>query len=236
MKTIFINTIIGCVLLSMPALAARPDAKRDAKHEVKPEVKHEVKEYSGFLVDYSQLKPGPEGGVAKVYKKEDADFKKYKKIMLDHVVFYLKEESAHKGIDPVELAELSQQFHKAAVEELDIAYPLVGKPGPDVMRVRVAITDLELPEKSKDAVNTVLPAGFVVSTVKSGAAGKDAGVGEISMEFEILDSVTSQRIAAGVDRRAIGTIESATKFATAEDAFKFWVTRLRTRLDEVHGK
>jgi len=56
------------------------------------------------------------------------------------------------------------------------------------------------------------------------------------MEFELLDSQSNERLSAGVDRRAGSKIDSMTKFGTAEDAFKFWAQRLRTRLDEFHGK
>ena len=62
---------------------------------------------------------------------------------------------------------------------------MVEEPGPDVMRLRVAITNLELPKRSLKSIMT----------------GKGPGLGEISMEFESLDSVTGQRIAAGVDQR-----------------------------------
>jgi hypothetical protein len=200
------------------------------------QAKLKPKEYSGFLVDYSQLKPGPRGGVAMVYRKKGVDFKRYNKIMLDHVVFYLKDDAENKGIDPVEMAELSEKFHKSAIEGLGAAYPLVDKPGPDVMRIRVAITNLELPSQTANASNTVVHTGPSISTLKRRVFGKGPAVGEISMEFEFLDSETNQRIAAGVDRRAGGKQESVSKLATAEDAFKFWAQRLRTRLDEIHEK
>jgi hypothetical protein len=56
------------------------------------------------------------------------------------------------------------------------------------------------------------------------------------MEFEALDSQTSQVIAEGVDRRSGGMLDSMSKFGTAEDAFKIWAQRLRTWLDGVHSK
>jgi len=220
MKKRIIGIVVVCVFLSIGVAQA----------------KLEPKEYSGFLVDYSQLKPGPKDGVAMVYKKEGVDFKQYNKIMMDHVVFYLKDDAKNKGIDPVEMAELSENFHKSVIDALGSAYPLVGKPGPDVMRIRVAITDLELPNRTLNAITTIIPVGLIVSAVKKGKTGKGTAVGEISMEFEFLDSETNQRIAAGVDRRAGGKIDSMSKLGTAEDAFKFWAQRLRTRLDEVHGK
>jgi hypothetical protein len=177
-------------------------------------------QYSGFLVDYSQLQPGPKGGVARVYRKQGVDYKKYSRIMMDHVVFYFKDDAKEKGIDPLEMAELSHKFHKEVTAALQGAYPLVEEPGPDVMRVRVAITDLELPRRN----------------LKSLMAGKGPGVGEISMEFEFLDSASGERIVAGVDRRTGTRLESLHRFSTAEDAFKFWAQRLRLRLDEAHGR
>ena len=178
-------------------------------------------EYSGFLVDYSQLKPGPKGGVAKVYRKDGVDYKKYSKIMMDHVVFYFKDDAAEKGIDPLEMAELSHKFHKQVQAALQGHYPLVEEPGPDVMRLRVAITNLELPKRTAGMLKSIM-------------TGKGPGLGEISMEFESLDSVTGQRIAAGVDQRTGTRLESLRRFSTAEDAFKFWAQRLRLRMDEVH--
>jgi len=142
---------------------------------------------------------------------------------MDHVVFFFKDDAQEKGIDPLEMAELSHKFHKEAKAALSGAYPMVEEPGPDVMRVRVAITDLELPKRT-------------VGMLKSIMTGKGPGLGEISMEFESLDSVTGQRIAAGVDQRTGTRLESLRRFSTAEDAFKFWAQRLRLRMDEVHGK
>jgi hypothetical protein len=81
-----------------------------------------------------------------------------------------------------------------------------------------------------------LPVGLAISTIKSGVTGKGTGCGEISMEFQVLDSKTNEVLAAGVDRRSGGKIDSMSKFGTAEDAFKFWAGRLRTGLDELHGK
>lgn len=196
----------------------------------------EVKEYSGFLGDYSQLKPGPEGGAKLVYMKEGVDFSKYNKIMLDQVVFYFSPNAKNKEIDPEQMKELSDMFHKAVFEGLGSAYPLVEQPGPDVMRLRTAITDIDLPNRALNTVTTVVPVGLAVSLVKKGATGKGSFVGEISMEIEVLDSVSNERIAAAADRRAGGKVASMSKFGTAEDAFKFWAQRLRMRLDEFHGK
>ena len=196
----------------------------------------DVKEYSGFLGDYSELKPGPKGGVKMAYIKDGVDFSTYDKIMLDQVVFYFSPNAKNKEVDPEQMKELADMFHKALFEALGSDYPLVDQPGPDVMRVRTAITDIDLPNRPLNVITTVVPVGLAISLVKQGATGKGSFVGEISMEFEALDSVTNERLAAAADRQAGGKIDSMTSFGTAEDAFKFWAERLRTRLDELHGK
>ena len=198
--------------------------------------KMEVKNYSGFLGDYSKLGPGPEGGVDKRYIKPGVDFKKYNKIMMDQVRFYFKDDAGDKGIDADEMKELADTFHRDVIDALGSAYPLVAKPGPDVMRLRVAITDMELPNRGINAISTVLPVGLAISTVKSGVTGKGTGCGEVSMEFQVLDSQTNAVLGEGVDRRSGGKLDSMSKFGTAEDAFKFWAGRLRTWLDSVHGQ
>ena len=196
----------------------------------------EVKEYSGFLGDYSQLKPGPKGGVAQVYMKEGVDSKKYNKVMVDQVVFYFKKDAENKAIDPEVMKELADRYDRAVIDALGNAYPIVTEPGPDVMRVRVAITDLQLPNQAINVISSISPGTIGISVIKKGITGKSPGVGEISMEFELLDSQNNERLAAGVDRRAGGKIDSMSKLGNADDSFKFWAQRLRTRLDEFHGK
>jgi hypothetical protein len=195
-----------------------------------------VKEYSGFLGDYSQLKPGPKGGVAELYMKEGVDFKKYNKVMVDQVEFYFKKDAENQAIDPDEMKELADKYDRAVIDALGDAYPIVTEPGPDDMRVRAAITDLQLPNRAINVISSISPASIGISVIKKGITGKSPGVGEISMEFELLDSQSNERLAAGIDRRAGGKINSMSKLGNADDAFKFWAKRLRTRLDEFHEK
>jgi hypothetical protein len=155
------------------------------------EVKH-----SGFLGDYSQLKPGPEGGMNELYIKEGVDFSKYTKLMLDQIIFY-----GQGGIDPEVVKELADKFDRAVIDALGTAYPLVTEPGPDVVRVRVAITNVQFPHVAMNVVSGLSPAGIGLNVIKKGVTGKSIGVGEISMEFEMLDSQTEDRLAAGVYRK-----------------------------------
>ena len=191
---------------------------------------------TGFLKDYSKLQPGREGGVDQIYLMQGVDFKRYTKIMMEPVTFYLKEDAKNKGINAGDMKDLSDAFHRAIVKELEGAYPLVSQPGPDVMRIRVAITGLDQSRPLQSGLSTVTPAGLVVSAVGKAATGEWMGVGGASMETEVLDSQTNTVIGSAVDRRPGSKIDGFTTWGGAKAAFEFWAKRLRIWFDETHGK
>ncbi len=191
---------------------------------------------SGFLENYPEFKSGPKGGADFVYMKEGVDFKRYNKIMMDHVVLYFKDDAEYKGIHPEELNEMSNAFHKAIADNLEGAYPLVDKPGSDVMRLRFAITDVVASNPGMGTISTVMPIGLAISTIKKGATRSHTGVGQASIEVEILDSMTNERIAAAIDTKPGGKIEGFTKWGAVKGAFEFWAKRLRHWLDETHDR
>ncbi len=191
---------------------------------------------SGFLSDYSGMKKGPKGGVEWVYIKEGIDFAKYKKLMVDQVTFFLKDDAKYKGIQPEDIKELTEAFDNAVRENIGKYYELADQPGPDVVRIRVAITDLVPGKPGVSAVSTVLPIGLGLSIVKKAVTGKHTGVGETSMEMEVVDSLTNERFAAAIDEHSGGKLSGLKKWGSAEEAFKFWTERIRKRLDEYKEK
>jgi len=195
--------------------------------------------HSGFLKDYPEFEPGPMGGVDSVYFKEGVDFASYDKVMMDHVVFYFSRDEKYRGIHSNELKKMADAFHKAMIDALKDGYPLVEEPGPGVLRIRCAITDVKASRPLLNTITSVTPIGLGISTIKRGVTGTHTFVGEASMEAEFLDSQTNERIAAAIDRKAAGKykiVKGMTKWGHAKDAFGFWAKRLRKWLDEVHGK
>jgi hypothetical protein len=195
--------------------------------------------YSGFLENYPVFKPGPEDGADLIYLKEHVDFKAYNKVMMDRVVFYFKKDSKYKGRHPDELKEFADAFHLAMFEALKGGYTLVNKPGPDVLRIRVAITDLVPSKPALNAFTAISPTSLALSVGKKAVTGKHSFVGEASMEAEFLDSQTNERIAAVIDTKSAEkykVIKGMKKWGHAKDAFEYWAKRLRQWLDEKHGR
>ena len=191
---------------------------------------------SGFLKNYPQFQPGPSDGVDQIYTKPGMDLSKYRRVMLDEAQFYLKKSAADQGIQASELKELSDTFHRAIFEALGNAYPLVTEPGPDVLRIRLAVTDIETSNPAMAGVTTVLPIGLAVSVAKKATTGSHTGVGGASMEVEFLDSVTSERLAAAIDTFNGSKMSGFSKLGATKEAFEFWAKRLRVTLDKAHGK
>nr|WP_321466094.1 DUF3313 family protein [uncultured Desulfobulbus sp.] len=191
---------------------------------------------SGFLGTYPQFQPGPGDGIDQVYIKPGADFRQYHRVMLDEAQFFLKKDVAKYGIHASELKELSDSFHRAVFEALGTAYPLVTEPGKDVLRVRLALTDIETSNPALSGMATVLPVGLAIDVVRKGTTGAHSGVGGASMEVEFLDSITGERLAAGIDTFNGSKLSGFSKLAATKEAFEFWAKRLRFTLDKAHGK
>lgn len=190
---------------------------------------------SGFLKTYPQFQPGPSEGIDRIYTKPGMDLKRYRRVMLDEAQFFLKKDAASQGLQASELKELSDAFHRAIFEALGTAYPLVTEPGNDVLRIRLAITDIQTSNPAMTGITTVLPVGLAVSVVNKATTGGHTGVGGASMEVEFLDSMTSDRLAAGIDTFDGSKMSGLTKLGATKEAFEFWAKRLRVTLDKAHG-
>jgi len=215
---------IGTLLLMGCATAG--NAPQDASSTAKP----------GFLAGYyDKLEPGPKDGAKLRWLKPGVDWAKYDKIMLDSVVFFFDDASEYKGIEPNELKELADSFNKQLVDALKGSYPIVAEPGPGVLRVRFAITDLKQSNPALSGITSVIPVGLAVSVVKKGATDSWAGSGAASAEMMALDSQTNAVIAVAQDEKTAGFTERFSKWGSAEEAFKYWAERVKLYLDQVHG-
>lgn len=191
----------------------------------------------GFLGDYyKNLELGPEGGAKLRWLNPGADFTKYKKVMLDSIIFFFSDDSEYKGMDPQQLKELADNFNQQLVNTLKETYPIVADAGIDVMRVRFAITDLKQSRPGISAVASVVPIGLGISVLKKGATGSWTGSGATGAELMVLDSMTNDVIGVAKDERAAGFTERFTKWGSAEEAFKFWAERLKLFLDSTRTK
>jgi len=212
---------------------------------------------SGFLNadTYARLQTAPDGSGAQVYRKPGLNLKNYNKVMLDPIKVWYRNDADHKGSDPNELKTLTDYFRQSLVKALGSAYPVVDKPGPGVLRVRIALTELKPTNTGMSVVTLVVPYASVADMAAGGGTGSTPYLGDAAIEAEFRDSRSNELLAAYVDKRVgkkydvdmkggVGAavsqgVDSYTKaystWGYAEQAFDYWAQKLRRRLDEARG-
>ncbi len=206
----------------------------------------------GFLTDYSKISKTKDDTGSYKYVDSTADFGKYNKLLVDRIKIFFKDDSEYKGIDPDELKALTDYFYEAINKAVGDTYPMVKEVGPDVLRMRVAITDL-VPNNTSASVTTLLVPFLWLGDASTGVAKGDAGgtafTGQATVELEVLDSVSSKQLGAhietetgqkynyahGIAEGVKGYIHAYSKWAYTKKAMDDWAQLLRKRLDEVHG-
>ena len=195
---------------------------------------------SGFLSDYSKLtQDDPLKSVDWLYVNKSTNFKTYDKIILKHVTFFLSEDAKYKGIQADEMNDLAETTHHALRKSLSDVYTFTDEPGPGVMVIRIAITDLVPNKPVRGTVTTIIPVGLILSETKKLTTGTHIGMGGVSFEAEVLDSQTQEVLIAAVNSKTgkkykIG--KSFTKWGQVKEILKDSAEVLRKRLDSLTGR
>ena len=142
--------------------------------------------------------------------------------------------SGRKSLEPVpkeDLLRLVEDFQGEVRARLGRDFRFVDKPGPGVLRIRLAITDA-------DAADPVLD---VLAAPRGTGRPHPAGGGALDaetrrflesavIEGDIRDAKTNVLLAAGVESRRPGAQPFRT-WAEVDQAFAVWADRLTTRLE-----
>jgi Protein of unknown function (DUF3313) len=203
-------------------------------------------EKSGFLGDYSLLKEGKRGTVSEgaedqallIYKNPAADWRKYKKIQLDPVTVWMSQKDSQlKDVSVEDRQRLAALLWSKLDESLRKDYEMTSQPGPDVLRIQVAITEAGSSNAVLDTVTSIVPQTRLLSGMKSLATGVSAFTGSASAELKATDSATKTILVEAVDRRG-GTksLSGVTNsWNDVEEAYRFWAEKMRYRLCQWRG-
>lgn len=191
---------------------------------------------SGFLDDYPQMLPDAQRPGATVYRNPAKPLKGYDKVSIDPIQIMYSPDSKYKGIEPKELAAITGAFEEALAADLEPAYPVVGTSGEGVLRLRIAITNVSAEKKKKSILNFT-PLGLAVGAAKSlSGVAPNVNLTEATVEAELLDGATDERIAVVVEPllsgKAKGEKLTWDKIGGVLDAYG---QRLRARMDEANN-
>lgn len=190
---------------------------------------------TGFLGDYSQLKPAPDREGVMLYIDQGFDFRPYTKLMLDPVQVLVTPKPDEPPVSPEVIQRIGQQFRQSLAQNLAPTYQLVGQPGPDVLRVRAAITGLE-PAKPPPGVIDFLPLKAAFNVGRE-AAGAGPRVAELRAEIEVLSPENRRVAAATVSRRGDQKLPQGGEITwdSLPPITDYWAKSFRSRLDQLRG-
>jgi hypothetical protein len=180
--------------------------------------------YSGFLDDYSQLEEVEvkSGGVGLIWLDPDLSTMGYTKAILEPVVIYP---------EPKRDSDEAKAFIKNVKSYLDAAIQaavgdsviITNNPGPNTVRVRFALTGVDINTENLSAYEYV-----PVALIWAGAttvAGKRAQVVEIFFESEMLDSISGEVLGRSVRKGYGESLENESEIMTKEKMYPqldFW--------------
>ena len=195
-------------------------------------------EFSGFLENYQGFESVPGDEDVLMYRKPGVDLSvldRYDRVLIDPVVVWYKNDSPYKGLHPEMLARLADEFHQAMIEALQGRYHLVLLPGPGVLRIRTAITNLQVTRPARDTA-TYVSSERPISILSMAVTDRHILLDQATIEAELLDSQTNQRLFAYVDRRIgdkVDPVQRVANWGHITATFNHWAREFRTRLGEV---
>ena len=128
---------------------------------------------------------------------------------------------------PDDMKQLADAFRYAMVQELAETYTIVDQPGPNVLYLRFAFSNLQL-KKQRRRLMSYTPIGLVVNAVTDITSKID--LKGLTVEMELLDSTTEEQFAALLETRA-DTEEEPTSWEELEALIVGYAQRGRCRLD-----
>lgn len=191
-------------------------------------------ELTGFLGDYSRLEPIGEIEGQLAYVRPDAEWERYDAIELDSVTLWASDANVRLTSEDQQM--LTDVLFDALAEELGARFVLAERSGPNVLRIRAALTQAKGANVPMRALSTFVPQALLLGAGVGLSLDTARTVGTASVELEVLDSVTDRRLVALVDQRA-GTkspLAPGRTFKTwgdVEAACQFWASRVAAALE-----
>jgi hypothetical protein len=188
---------------------------------------------SGFLGDYSMLRPGTGGEAELIYVKYDNDHAKwdsYKQVMLEPVQVW-KDQSTDLKDDQAEY--LAKILWSRLDAELEKDYKMTRAPGAGVLRIQIAITQAGKNAPIGEIQTAVPPGTRLIYEQKDWAPStEEFAQGEVAGEMKVTDAETGELLAAAVDRRGWGryATKRSGEWSDVDEVITYWAKKIRWRL------
>lgn len=205
---------------------------------------------TAFLGRDVNFQPAPDGSGAKIYRKPGLtreQILQYTGFIVEPVAIWYSEDSEFKGVFPDEMKAIADYYREAVINALKDRYTVATQPGPNVVIIRAAITEMK--RTTPVRLYQFTPVGLALTAVKE-ASGMDeitrekimkenSYIMEASMEAGFYDSRTNELLGAYWDHKGGLTSKEPPRggvtWGQVKSALDDWAKKLRTRLDAAHG-
>jgi hypothetical protein len=196
-----------------------------------------------FLTDYTKLQPkATEKGTDHTYIAPGAVEKlaRYNSVMVDQPEILISPNSDYKGAKPDDLVAIATMMRESLSSRLTAGgYGVTQTPGPGVIYLRLALTDLQM-KKKKRGVLGYTPIGFVAKPFID--AMKDLmekyDIMSMAIQAELTDSQSGEVLGAIVaERGGMGKNDKPMRidFEELDAQMKDFSGRVRCRLDNARS-
>lgn len=180
---------------------------------------------TSFLEHPERLKADQKAEGIWWWEAPGVDWGRYDKLKIDPVAVRVDTAGAEREVTKAEVVELAVKLRRAVLAQLGRTIPVVDRPGPGVLRVRAALTN----------VKPVSPAMNVVTTAI------------LMWPLDAGDATIEVRFSDGGDGRLLGEVLALqqgstmevhkvwTRWGQVESAFDRWGIMLREGLAETRG-
>jgi hypothetical protein len=192
---------------------------------------------SGFLAPYNGFHRSSALSTNLQYVDPDAGWKRYSKVRIFTVSLYYAP-GAQVRVGPKDAAALTSFFEQKLLDAFGKDYRVVSNPGPDVLDVRVALTNLRPTDVVKNAAaraaGVLLPMAYDLGLEGyKHLTGDQLGMGEAQVEAEFRDSVSQRRLYGLVARNVGSSLDipgQTSAWGVVETAMSKWARALYRQL------
>tara|TARA_R110002096_G_scaffold67332_11_gene163413 strand:+ start:17558 stop:18211 length:654 start_codon:yes stop_codon:yes gene_type:complete len=179
-----------------------------------------------FLSSYDGFTAASKGG-ALVYAGDRSKLKGYDKVHVSDVEVLVDVEDDNKT-SRAELNQLAVSFESILKEEFGQKFEITRSRGPGVLEVRAALVDVE-PNSPAWFLAGYAPGVFVATSALWAATGDNPGSGVTTVQVEVLDSASKERLYAIIDEERGGKHKvrgGLSRWGQAEISFRKWSQKI----------
>jgi hypothetical protein len=177
----------------------------------------------------SKLEPVP-GKETLRYIAPHVDWSQYKKVMISPITVW---SGAKRNLTAEESQWLANYMYQSLVQQVGKVEKIVDEPGPGVLKIQGAFTQVDAAVPVLRTVSMVIPQARALATLKYIATDSYPFVGAAQGELEITDSRTGEVLAAAVDRRIGGgdlSTAAQWQWGDVQNVMDHWASQVANRL------